>query len=82
MKKFIQLSFREMSFKKYLIDIIKIDYVIEDENSNIGSFVYLEGLEKPFLVLESVRSINDLISENSQEQSLPIHLQHSIFRKK
>ena len=62
MKKFIQLSFREKSFKKYLIDINKIDYVIEDENSNIGSFVYLEGLEKPFHVLESVRSINDLIS--------------------
>ena len=41
MKKFIQLSFREKSFKKYLIDINKIDYVIEDENSNIGSFVYL-----------------------------------------
>lgn len=66
MKRFIQLSFHEASFRKYLIDVDKIAYVMEDDDSGMGSFVYLEGLEKPFHVSESVRSINDLISKSSQ----------------
>ena len=87
MKNFIELSFREKSFKKMLINIELIDYVLEDLDDSLGSHVYLRGKQEPLHVSESVSSITRKLSDFRkelfpQEQTQPIHLQHSLFRKK
>ena len=49
MKQFIELSHREKSFKKMLIDINLIDYIIED-TEGLGSFLYLKGKSDPLQI--------------------------------
>jgi|GEM_PF-5827658 hypothetical protein len=79
MKQFIELSHREKSFKKMLIDINLIDYIIED-TEGLGSFLYLKGKSDPLQISESVSSVMYELKKIPKEQSQPIHVQLSWFR--
>ena len=65
-----------------LIDIDLIDYIIEDTENDLGSFLYLKGKSDPLHINESVSSVMYELKKILKEQSQPIHVQLSWFRNR
>lgn len=81
MKRFIKLSQKDRSYKKYLVDPTQIDLVADFEDT-LGSRVYLKDKTETLSVSESAERILEMIPDTPQEQTPTIRVLWSLFCRK